>query len=394
MTHTEQDTQTTTGSDVAKRKKLFAGLAGVIALAALSTTAYWVLVGSRYITTDNAYAAVEVAQVTPAVGGIVKSVGVVDTQAVLQGQLLVQLDDTDAQLALAAAEAQLALARRRVQSYLANDDALSAQIEARKADETRAKAQLTAAQANLKRAQVDFQRRQNLKDSGSISGEELTTMQNMLMQAESGLHAAQAAVAQAKANRISTIGSKEANAAMIAGTDVETNPEVLAAKARYEQAKVDLARTQILAPVSGVVAQRQVQIGQKVQPGMPLLSVVPTHKIHVNANFKEVELRNVKLGQPVELIADLYGSDVVYHGIVTGVAGGTGSAFSLIPAQNATGNWIKVVQRLPVRITLDETEVLQHPLQVGLSMEATIDISAPEDKQLAELTLNTVNFQG
>ncbi len=391
MTNTQQIEPT---ADLNKRKKLFAGLATAIAVIAASYGTYWYFIGSRYISTDNAYAAVEVALVTPAVGGIVSEVTVVDTQQVNKGDVLVQLDNTDAKLALEQANAQLALARRRVESYLATDSALSAQVEAREADKVRASAQLKAAKADLERAQLELKRRQNLRDSGSVSAEELTNAKNGLVRAQANLNAALAAVNQTEANRLATIGSKDANAAMIANTTVETNPEVLAAKARYDQALVDFERTVVRAPVDGVIAQRQVQVGQKVQPGVPLLSVVPIHKMHVNANFKEVELRDVRLGQPVELTADLYGDKVVFHGVVTGIAGGTGSAFSLIPAQNATGNWIKVVQRLPVRITLDESELQQHPLQVGLSMIATVDTSASEDKQLAELTLTTANQQG
>ena len=225
---------------------------------------------------------------------------------------------------------------------------------------------------------MDLTRREALVKSGSVSGEELTNARNGLVQAEANLNAAKAAAAQAMANRLSTIGSKKANAAQIVDTTVETNPEVRLAQARLEQAKVDLARTVIKAPVDGVVAKRQVQVGQRVQIGAPLVSVVPLQNVHVDANFKEVELRDVKMGQPVEVTADLYGDKVVYHGVVSGLSGGTGSAFSMIPAQNATGNWIKVVQRLPVRITLDKHELEARPLQVGLSMEATIDTTKAE----------------
>ncbi len=377
------------------RKKGFMGLAAAIVLAGVGYGSYWYFVASRYVTTDNAYTAVELAEVTPAVGGIVKSVNVVDTQQVKQGDVLVVLDDTDARLALAQAEADLGLAKRRVRSYLANDEGLAAQVKAREADEKRAQAQLAAAQADLARAQVDMQRRQALLASGSVSGEELTNAKNALAQAEANLTAAKAAAAQSVANRLSTIGSKKANAALTVDATVETNPEVLLAKARYEQAKVDLERTVIKAPVDGTVAKRQVQVGRRVQIGAPLLSVVPTQNIHVDANFKEVELRDVKIGQPVEVTADIYGDKVVYHGVVSGLSGGTGSAFSMIPAQNATGNWIKVVQRLPVRITLDANEMKHRPLQVGLSMEATIDTSAPVIKEaVAEHASHSTDRQG
>lgn len=379
----------------ASRKKGFVLLATAIALAAGGCGAYYYFIGSRYVTTDNAYTAAEIAEATPAVGGIVQVVNVVDTQHVKKGDVLVQLDDTDAKLALAQAEADYGMAKRRVRSYLANDEGLAAQVNAREADEKQAQARLAAAKADFAKAQLDLKRREALVQSGSVSGEELTNARNGLIQSEANLNAAKAAAAQAVANRLSTIGSKKANAAQIVDTTVDTNPEVRLAQARLEQAKVDLARTVIKAPVDGVVARRQVQVGQRVQIGAPLVSVVPLQDVHVDANFKEVELRDVKMGQPVEVTADIYGDKVIYHGVVTGLAGGTGSAFSMIPAQNATGNWIKVVQRLPVRITLDPRELAARPLQVGLSMEATIDTSKSENRDaVAENATSSSARQG
>ncbi|MDD2341987.1 MAG: HlyD family secretion protein [Tolumonas sp.] len=379
----------------ASRKKGFVLLATAIALAAGGCGAYYYFIGSRYVTTDNAYTAAEIAEATPAVGGIVQVVNVVDTQHVKKGDVLVQLDDTDAKLALAQAEADYGMAKRRVRSYLANDEGLAAQVNAREADEKQAQAHLAAAKADFAKAQLDLKRREALVQSGSVSGEELTNARNGLIQSEANLNAAKAAAAQAVANRLSTIGSKKANAAQIVDTTVDTNPEVRLAQARLEQAKVDLARTVIKAPVDGVVARRQVQVGQRVQIGAPLVSVVPLQDVHVDANFKEVELRDVKMGQPVEVTADIYGDKVIYHGVVTGLAGGTGSAFSMIPAQNATGNWIKVVQRLPVRITLDPRELAARPLQVGLSMEATIDTSKSENRDaVAENATSSSARQG
>lgn len=379
----------------ASRKKGFTLLAAAIALAAGGCGAYYYFIGSRYVTTDNAYTAAEIAEATPAVGGIVQVVNVVDTQHVKKGDVLVQLDDTDAKLALVQAEADYGMAKRRVRSYLANDEGLAAQVHAREADEKQAQARLAAAKADFAKAQLDLKRREALVQSGSVSGEELTNARNGLIQSEANLNAAKAAAAQAVANRLSTIGSKKANAAQIVDTTVDTNPEVRLAQARLEQAKVDLARTVIKAPVDGVVARRQVQVGQRVQIGASLVSVVPLQNVHVDANFKEVELRDVKMGQPVEVTADIYGDKVVYHGVVTGLAGGTGSAFSMIPAQNATGNWIKVVQRLPVRITLDPRELAARPLQVGLSMEATIDTSKSETRDaVAENATSSSARQG
>ncbi|MGL9720158.1 HlyD family secretion protein [Symbiopectobacterium sp.] len=355
------------------RKKGFMGLAAVVVIAAGGYGVWYAMVGSCYVTTDNAYSAAEVAEVTPSVTGIVQAVNVVDTQWVKQGDVLVQLDDTDARLALAQAEAMLGQSRRRVSSYKATDEGLAAQVKAREADETQAQARLVASQADFTKEQVDLTRREALAKSGAVSGEELTNARNAMAQAESNLNVAKAAAAQSVANRLSTIGAKKANAALTIDATVETNPEVMLAKAKVEQAQVDLARTIIKAPVDGVIARRQVQIGKRVQNGERLMTVVPLHDVHIDANFKEVELRHVKIGQPVEVTADIYGDKVVYHGVVSGVSGGTGSAFSMIPAQNATGNWIKVVQRLPLRITLDKQELAKHPLQVGLSMIATID---------------------
>lgn len=366
------------------RKKGFIGLACAVAVAAVAWGGWYFFVGSRYVTTDNAYSAAEVAEVTPSVSGIVQVVNVVDTQAVKQGDVLVQIDNTDARLTLAQAEANLGQSRRRVSSYLATDEGLAAQVKAREADERQAQARLAASQADFTKAQVDLQRREALAKSGAVSGEELTNARNAMVQAESNLNVAKAMAAQSTANRLSTMGAKKANAALTVDATVETNPEVMLAKAKVEQAQVDLARTVIRAPVDGVIARRQVQIGQRVQNGERLMTVVPLHDVHVDANFKEVELRKVKIGQPVEVTADLYGDKVVYHGVVSGVSGGTGSAFSMIPAQNATGNWIKVVQRLPLRITLDKKELAAHPLQVGLSMIATIDTSKTLNKEAAQ----------
>ena len=357
----------------AKRKRQLLGLGGLVVLLAAGAGGYWYFHASHFVSTDNAYAAVEIAQVTPSVGGTISEVLVTDTQAVKQGDVLVRIDQTDARLALAQAEADLGRATRRVKGFVANDGSLAAQIAAREADEQRAAAQLAAAEADFARAKIDLSRREALSASGSVSGEELTRAKNAFAGAEANLAAARAAAAQAKANRTTALSSREANAVLIAGTNEETNPEVAFARARRDQAAVDLERTVIRAPVDGIVAKRQVQLGQRVQPGMPLLAVVPVQEMHVNANFKEVELRKVRIGQKVELYADLYGSSVRYQGVVEGFSAGSGAAFSAIPAQNATGNWIKVVQRLPVRIRLDPKELEAHPLKVGLSMHAEID---------------------
>lgn len=382
---TEQSQQETNNVEnervTRSRKRGFTALAAAIVIAAAGYGSYWYFYASRYVSTDNAYAEAEVAAVTPAVGGIVAKVNVVDTQFVHKGDVLVNIDNTDAQIALDRAAADLALAKRHVQSYLANNDGLTALVDAQEENAKRADAQLQASKADFERATIDLKRREDLVRSGSVSGEELTNAQTAFEQAKANLDAAKAASAQAHASKLSTLGQKEANEALIANTTVENNPEVLAAKARFEQAQVGFNRTVIRSPIDGVVAERRVQIGRRVNIGESLMTVVPVQNIYVDANFKEVQLNKVNVGQPVELVADLYGDDVVYHGVVTGLSGGTGSAFSMIPAQNATGNWIKVVQRLPVRIQLNRAELKDHPLQVGLSMEVTIDTSRKVDDE-------------
>ncbi|OYW88262.1 MAG: EmrA/EmrK family multidrug efflux transporter periplasmic adaptor subunit [Sphingobium sp. 32-64-5] len=358
-----------------KRKHLFLWLAAAVLVLGGGYYAYDHFIASRHVTTNNAYVGANVAQVTPLVGGPVLEVLVEDTMPVKRGDILVRLDDTDAKIALARAEAELALTERRVRSLVATDGGLGAQVEARIADQARAEAGLTSARADLERARIDLQRREALAASGSVSGEELTIARNALSTATANLKAAEAERAQAAANRTAAMGTRNANRVLIDNTTPGTHPEVLAARAARDQAKIDLERTVIRAPIDGVVSRRQVQPGQRAQPGAVLMVVVPTHAAYVDANFKEVQLEKVRPGQSVKLTSDLYGKKVEYRGTVVGFSGGTGSAFAIVPAQNATGNWIKVVQRLPVRIRLDPKQLAEHPLQVGLSMTARIDVS-------------------
>jgi membrane fusion protein (multidrug efflux system) len=368
-----------------KRKKLFAILGGVILLGGLSYATYWHFIGSRYISTDNAYTAAEISQITPAINGIVADVKVVDTQYVKQGDVLVVIDNSDAKLALLQAEADLDRSQRRVQSYFANDAGLAAQVLARDAEQSRAAAQVSSAQADLQRTELDLHRREALAKSGSVSGEELTNARTALLTAQANMKVAEAGAIQAKSNRSATIGAQQASTVLTANTTVATNPEVELARAKRDQAKLDLERTVLRAPVDGVVARRQVQAGQRVQAGTALMTVVPTRSMHVDANFKEGQLTQVQLGQPVTMSADIYGGAVEYHGTVVGLAGGTGSAFAMIPAQNATGNWIKVVQRLPVRISIDPKELVAKPLSVGLSMEVSIDTRGGKNAPAARM---------
>ncbi|PRY04025.1 HlyD family secretion protein [Paraburkholderia sp. BL25I1N1] len=373
------DTGAAAPAPPSNRKKLFALLGGAILVAGLAYASYWHFIASHHVSTDNAYTAAEVASITPAVSGIVRSVPVVNTQQVHKGDVLVVIDDTDAKIALAQAEADVGRAERKVRGYVATDTQLSAQVSARAADQTRMAAQIASAQADFDRAAIDLQRREVLSHTGSVSGEELSNARAAFATARAALDAARAAALQAKASRDAAVGSLEANKVLIADTTVETNPEVLLARAKRDQARVDLERTVLRAPVDGVVASREVQAGQRVQTGAALMSVVPIESVYVDANFKETQLGKVRIGQPVELESDLYGSKVVYHGKVAGLAGGSGSAFAMIPAQNATGNWIKVVQRLPVRVRIDPAELRAHPLGINLSMEATVDTRGGND---------------
>ncbi len=358
-----------------RRKKLLGGIAGAVLLAGLGYGGWYALVGSHYVETDNAYVGADTALVTPMVSGQAIAVLKADTAMVKAGDVLVRLDDSDAQIALASAEADLAKARRQFGQSAATSDALSAQVQARVADIQSARAQLVSAQAAFEKARVDFDRRQKLAPNGAVSGDELTSATNALAAARSSVAQAQAAVAQATSSRGAAAGNLAANDALIRGTNASTAPDVLAAEARVKQARLDLSRTVIRAPIDGVVTSRTIQVGQRIAAGATVMRIVPITQVYVDANFKEGQLKKVRPGQPVTLTSDLYGSGVEYHGRVTGFSGGTGSSFALIPAQNATGNWIKVVQRLPVRVALDPKELAAHPLRVGLSMTAEIDTS-------------------
>lgn len=359
----------------ALRKRLLTMFGVLLLVLGIAYGAYYFLIANRYVSTDNAYVNAEVAQITPLVAGQAIDVPVMDTQLVKRGDVLLRLDDSDARIALAEAEADLARARRQFGQTSANSSALSAQVDARKAEITRAQAQLASARADFAKAKVDYDRRAKLAPSGAVSGDELTSATNALAASRANLQLAEAGLLQASSTRNAAAGNLAANEAAIAGTTVDTNPDVLAAKARVDKATLDLERTVVRAPVDGVITRRQVQLGQRVASGAVVMMIVPIGQVYVDANFKEGQLSRVKIGQPAELVSDLYGDKVVYKGRVMGFSGGTGSAFALIPAQNATGNWVKVVQRLPVRIALDPQQLKEHPLRVGLSMDVEIDIS-------------------
>ena len=371
----QQDEAAIKDARLATRKLWLKRLAIAVIVIGIVWTLYYVLIGRNHVGTDNAYVNAEMAQVTPLISAQAIEVNVSDTMRVKRGDILVKLDPSNVQIAIAQAEAELAEARRKFRQTSANSDALSSQVQARGADISVARARLLSARADYDKASIDLQRRERLRSSGAVSGEELTIAQNGFSAAKAALTQAQASIAQAESTRSAAAGQLAANDALVRGSTEETDPGVLAAKAKLDAARLDLDRMVIRAPIDGVVSKRQVQIGQRVTQGTPIMTIVPLSKVYVDANFKERQLRRVKIGMPATITADIYGSGVVYHGRVVGFSGGTGSSMSLIPAQNATGNWIKVVQRLPVRIELDPKELAEHPLQVGLSTEVEIDLS-------------------
>ena len=352
------------------RKRLLITLASVVVVAGLAWTAYEWLVASHYESTDNAYVQGNVIQITPQIGGTVMAILADETDYVKAGQPLVKLDPADAKIALDQASANLAQAVRQVRTLYANNGSLGAQITLRESD-------VAKAQTEIVRATDDLNRRQSLVGNGAVSREELNHAQTQLANGKSALAAALAGVSAAKEQLVS-------NQAMTDGTSIDQHPSVMAAAAKVREAWLTTQRAALPAPVDGFVARRTVQLGQRVAAGTPLMSIVPLNQLWVDANFKEVQLRNIRIGQPVSLTADLYGKKVEYKGTISGLGMGTGAAFALLPAQNATGNWIKVVQRVPVRVALDAAQLASNPLRVGLSMEATVDVRNQDGKTLAD----------
>jgi membrane fusion protein (multidrug efflux system) len=352
------------------RKKALTGVAAAVVLAGVAYGAYWALVLNHFESTDNAYVQGNVVQLTPQIGGTVVAINADDTDHVKAGQLLVKLDPADAQVALDQAEAQLAQTVREVRTLFANNSTLKAQIALREAD-------LARSQSELVRAQDDVNRRSPLVATGAVGKEEFNHSTAQLAAAKSSVAAAQSAVLAAREQLTS-------NQTLTDGVAVDQHPNVLRAAARVREAYLALKRADLLAPVDGFVAKRSVQLGQRIAAGAPLMSVIALNDVWVEANFKESQLKNLRIGQPVELQADVYGKKVDYRGTIEGLGAGTGAAFALLPAQNATGNWIKVVQRVPVRIKLDAKELGEHPLRVGLSMDAKVDISNTDGRMLAD----------
>ncbi|NIE84142.1 MULTISPECIES: HlyD family secretion protein [unclassified Burkholderia] len=340
-----------------KRKRMMTLLILAIVIAAIAYGLYYFLVARFHEETDDAYVNGNVVQITPQVTGTVIAVNADDTQSIRIGEPLVKLDPADSAIALQSAEANLAQTVRRVRGLYADDDQYRAQVAQRDSD--------------LSKAQDDLRRRLAVAQTGAVSQEEISHARDAVKAAQASLDAARQQLA--------------ANVALTANTTVANHPDVLAAAATVRNAYLNNARNTLPAPVTGYVAKRSVQVGQRVSPGTPLMSVVPLGQIWVDANFKEVQLDHMRIGQPVSVTADIYGSSVKYHGKVIGFSAGTGSAFSLLPAQNATGNWIKVVQRLPVRIALDPQELERHPLRIGLSMQVDVDIKDESGSQLGSV---------
>ena len=345
-------------------------IAAALAVGGLAWGGWHWLQGRHYQATDNAYVAGNVVQITPQIGGTVVAIQADDTDFVKAGQVLVKLDAADASVTLEQAEAQLAQTVREVRNLFANNSTLQAQVQLREAD-------LSRIQSDLARAQEDVQRRAPLVASGAIGKEEFQHAQAQVTSAKSAVSAAQSAVAAAKEQLAASQTQTE-------GTSVAAHPSVQRAAAKVREAFLAMQRVELLAPTDGHIAKRGVQLGQRVQAGAPLMTLVALNQLWVDANFKESQLQNLRIGQPAEMEADVYGTKVTYHGKVLGLGAGTGAAFALLPAQNATGNWIKVVQRVPVRIAIDAKDLADHSLRVGLSMDVTVDTQDQNGKTLAD----------
>ncbi|WP_021027662.1 HlyD family efflux transporter periplasmic adaptor subunit [Comamonas sp. B-9] len=353
------------------RKKWLLRLTGLVIVLGAAYGIYEWMVNSHFEETDNAYVQGNLVQIAPQTAGTVQSILADDTDYVKEGQALVRLDPADAKVAFEQAKANLAQAVRQVRTLYVNNGSYTAQIAQRQAEVAKAK-------NDLVRAQSDLKRRQALTGNGAVSKEELSHAQSQVDAAQAAVNASQAAVNTAREQLAS-------NQSLTEGISVNDHPNVLTAAAKVREAYLAMQRNELVSPVSGVVGKRSVQVGQRVAPGTPLMTVVPMNQLWVEANFKENQLRNLRLGQPVKMTADLYGKKVEYSGTVEGLGVGTGAAFSLLPAQNATGNWIKVVQRVPVRIALDPKQVQEHPLRVGLSMLVDVDIQNQDGKLLADV---------
>ena len=347
-----------------KRKVMLVVLALVVILTGLGAWGYHELYGRWNESTDDAYVNGNVVEITPLVTGTVVSIGADDGDLVHEGQVLINFDPNDAQVGLQSAQANLARTVRQVRGLYSNVDGMKAQVNAQ--------------QAEVQKAQDNFNRRKNLAAGGAISQEELS-------HARDDLTSAQNALANARQQLKTT-------SALVDDTVVSSHPDVMSAAAQLRQAYLNNARSTLIAPVTGYVAKRTVQLGQRVQPGTALMAVIPLDQLWIDANFKETQLRDMRIGQPVDIEADLYGSDVKYSGTIDSLGAGTGSAFALLPAQNATGNWIKIVQRVPVRIHINAEELASHPLRVGLSTQVNVNLHDQSGPVLAQQPPQKASF--
>ncbi|NDL65465.1 efflux RND transporter periplasmic adaptor subunit [Acerihabitans arboris] len=338
-----------------KRKLLLFILLAVVIAAAIVFGLYYWLHGRFFESTDDAYVTGNLVQITPQVSGTVTAIAADDGDFVKQGQVLVRLDPSDTIVSQETAEANLAKVVRQVRGLYSNVDNY--------------KAMVAASKIQLQRARDDYQRRANLARDGAISQEELSHSRDALTSAETSLTSSQ--------QQLST------TFALVDDTTISSHPDVKVAAAQLRQAYLNNVRSTMVAPVSGYVAKRSVQVGSRVQPGSALMAVVPLDQIWIDANFKETQLVKMRIGQPVEIDADLYGGDITYRGKVESLGVGTGSAFSLLPAQNASGNWIKIVQRLPVRIRLEPDHLDKFPLRIGLSTNVTVNLHNQDGPVLA-----------
>lgn len=351
-------------SNPRKRKIMLVVLAIVVILVGLGVWGYHEFYGRWNESTDDAYVNGNVVEITPLVTGTVVSIGADDGDLVHEGQVLINFDPNDAEVGLQSAQANLARTVRQVRGLYSNVDGMKAQVNAQ--------------QAEVQKAQDNFNRRKNLAAGGAISQEELS-------HARDDLTSAQNALANARQQLKTT-------SALVDDTVVSSHPDVMSAAAQLRQAYLTNARSTLIAPVTGYVAKRTVQLGQRVQPGTALMAVIPLDQLWIDANFKETQLRDMRIGQPVDIEADLYGSDVKYSGTIDSLGAGTGSAFALLPAQNATGNWIKIVQRVPVRIHINAEELAKHPLRVGLSTQVDVNLRDQSGPVLAQQPPQKASF--
>jgi len=338
-----------------KRRRILLLIALIFIVIGGLWAAYWVLVLEKREKTDDAYVNGNRVVISAQVSGTVIAVLADDTQLVNAGQVLVKLDPIDAQTALSRAASALAQTVRQVRQQKATATQYDSEIETRKLE--------------LARAQIDLAKREPLVADHAIAGEEVR-------HAQESVQLARAALTQAERQSLSAH-------ALVDGTPVESNPAVLQAKDAYRDAWIAAQRNAVVAPVTGYVAERSVQLGQHIQAGEALMTVIPLHALWVDANFKEVQLRNLRIGQRAEVRSDLYGGSYIFHGHVEGMSAGTGAAFSLLPPQNASGNWIKVVQRVPVRILIDDNDLIKSPLRVGLSATVTVETTSRDGPVLA-----------